>query len=150
MPPNVAPNVLSLAGLLSLIHAYYLCYMYMDTYPRLISAAAVLLAFAFQTLDAIDGRHAKITRNGCVFLQVVFPNFTLTLPYARSPIGELFAHVCDSLGAVFLMLTLCSIVGIKDIRVLWYVVQTAQLVFMQKHFTSFRKGNPMFYPKTFD
>jgi cytidyltransferase-like protein len=119
VPGNVAPNVLTLSGLLCLVHAYYLCFMYMDLFPRTISIIAVFLAFASQTLDAIDGRHARITRN-------------------ESPIGELFALCCDNVGAVFFMLIVCSIVGIKDNDLQWYIVQTAQLVFLQKHFSAFR------------
>jgi len=29
VPDHVAPNVLSVAGLMCLIHAYYMCYLYM-------------------------------------------------------------------------------------------------------------------------
>jgi hypothetical protein len=51
----VAPNVLSLAGLLCLMQGYYLCYMYMDVYPRLVTSAAFFLILCYQTLDAIAG-----------------------------------------------------------------------------------------------
>lgn len=121
VPDHVAPNVLSLSGLMCLVHAYYLCYMYMDQFPRLITAAAVFLAFAFQTLDSIDGRHARRIRN-------------------HSPIGELFAFCCANVGTIFLSLVLCAIVGIKDTDLQWYIVQTAQVLFMHKHFSAFRNG----------
>lgn len=33
-----------------------------EQFPRLVTVAAVVLAFAFQTLDAIEGRHARRIR----------------------------------------------------------------------------------------
>eukprot|EP01087_Luapelamoeba_hula_P012593 TRINITY_DN3514_c0_g1_i4.p1 TRINITY_DN3514_c0_g1~~TRINITY_DN3514_c0_g1_i4.p1 ORF type:complete len:339 (-),score=29.30 TRINITY_DN3514_c0_g1_i4:142-1023(-) len=118
VPIHVAPNVLSIAGVLCLIQAYYLCYVYMPMYPRAVSIAVVLLALIFQTLDAIDGKHATATKN-------------------RSPVGELFSQACDNVGAAFLMLTLCCLIGINDTSSQWYIVQAAQLFFMQKHITAF-------------
>eukprot|EP01089_Gocevia_fonbrunei_P000731 TRINITY_DN10716_c0_g1_i1.p1 TRINITY_DN10716_c0_g1~~TRINITY_DN10716_c0_g1_i1.p1 ORF type:complete len:415 (+),score=40.58 TRINITY_DN10716_c0_g1_i1:116-1246(+) len=57
-----------------------------------------------------------------------------------SPIGDLFAHCCNNTSFVFLTLTLCKLMGVEDLDTQWYFVQTAQLVFLRKHFGGFRKG----------
>jgi len=55
VPVYVAPNVLSLAGLLCLMQGYYLCFMYMELYPRLVTSATFFLILCYQTLDATAG-----------------------------------------------------------------------------------------------
>src|SRR5205814_2268152 len=44
----------------------------------------------------------------------------------------------DNIAAVFFMLVVCSVVGVKDTTLQWYIVQTAQLVFLQKHLSAFK------------
>lgn len=119
IPVNVAPNLLSLSGLLCVLHAFYLCYRYMDFYPRAVSIAAMILIFMYQTLDAIDGKHARKTGNA-------------------SPLGELFDHACDNISCAFVALTLCSILGITNIKSKWFVTQIIQLVFLNSHFEAFK------------
>eukprot|EP01103_Thecamoeba_quadrilineata_P010313 TRINITY_DN2186_c0_g1_i2.p1 TRINITY_DN2186_c0_g1~~TRINITY_DN2186_c0_g1_i2.p1 ORF type:complete len:408 (-),score=38.68 TRINITY_DN2186_c0_g1_i2:490-1713(-) len=121
VPIEVAPNVLSIAGLLCNLQAFYLCFMYMDSFPRTVSFVALLLTFAYQTLDAIDGRHALQTRN-------------------YSPLGELFAHACSNVGIVFMPLTLCYVLGVRDLSLIWYTVQIAQLVLLRTHVKAFKEG----------
>lgn len=62
---------------------------------------AMFLVFMYQTLDAIDGKHAKNIRND-------------------SPLGELFDHACDNIGAVFQVLTICNVLGIDDLQIQWF------------------------------
>jgi len=62
VPEFVSPNILSFGGLLCLVHAWYLCLLYMETQPQLISAAAIVLIIAYHIIDGIDGKHAKATR----------------------------------------------------------------------------------------
>lgn len=50
VPGSVAPNVLSLAGLLCTIQAFYLCLSYMTSNPRLVCVAAGLLGMQFSLL----------------------------------------------------------------------------------------------------
>jgi hypothetical protein len=58
-----------------------------------------------------DGVHARNTRN-------------------TSPVGDLFKKACDNIGCVFVVLTLLAVVGLNGGTTAWYLVQTAQLVFM--------------------
>ncbi len=98
-----------------------------DQFPRLITVISMLLAFAFLTLDGIDGRHAKRTRYStlaCTTFHLLLLLFcpqlngmpaSLAVSFKRnaSPIGELFALCCDNVATVFFALIACSIVGIK-------------------------------------
>lgn len=121
VPRYVAPNVLNLAGLICLLQAYYLCYMYMSEFPRAVTVACMFLWLSYQTLDAISGKHARNIRND-------------------GPLGEMFQYCCSNVGIVFTSLTLCSIMGISKLSSMWYVVQTAQLVCLRKHAKAFRLG----------
>ncbi|KAL6068247.1 Choline/ethanolamine phosphotransferase (CEPT) [Balamuthia mandrillaris] len=133
VPDEVAPNVLSLAGALCLLHAWYVSHLYLEEHPQAVSALVFLLMFAYQTLDAIDGRHARRIRND-------------------SPLGELFDNVCDMVGSVFLVLAVCNLLGMTppsqgdpasastNVRLVWYLVQSAQLVFLWEHLGAFRTG----------
>ncbi len=85
IPLSIAPNLISLAGLLCTIQAFYLCFSYMATHPRLVTVGSAALIFAYQTLDALDGLQARRTSN-------------------TSPVGALFDHACDNVAVVFVSL----------------------------------------------
>jgi len=125
VPDSVAPNVLTAAALLCQIQAFYICFLYGQMFPRAVSLAAMCLIVAYQTLDAIDGKHARNIRNS-------------------SPLGELFDYGCDNLGSVFMILALCFCLGIQNIPILWYLVQIAQLLFLQSHVKAFQTGKVVF------
>jgi len=121
VPLYVAPNVLNLAGLLCLLQAFYLCFMYIDNYPRSISAVALFLVFCYHNLDAVSGKHAMNIANA-------------------SPLGQLFQYACSNIGVVFTSLTLCYVLGITALPTLWYVVQMAQLLCLRGHISAFKRG----------
>jgi len=82
VPAWVAPNVLTLLGLLSVLTATVLCTLCAEltadqSVPRWALLVSAVLLFAYQTLDAIDGKQARRTRSS-------------------SPLGELFDHGCDA------------------------------------------------------
>ncbi|XWV25813.1 cytidylyltransferase [Tupanvirus soda lake] len=119
VPNTVAPNVLSLSGLLCIMYAFHLTYHYIDVYPTLIAFSVFLLIFAYMNLDAIDGKHARLTSNS-------------------SPLGELFDHSCDNVSVAFLVLIMCYIYDIQSLTTQWYLVQGAQLVFLESHIRAYR------------
>ncbi|XWV24580.1 cytidyltransferaserelated domain containing protein [Tupanvirus deep ocean] len=119
VPNTVAPNVLSLSGLLCILYAFHLTYHYIDTYPILISLSAFFLIFTYMNLDAIDGKHARLTSNS-------------------SPLGELFDHSCDNVSVAFLVLIICYIYDITSLTTQWYLVQGSQLVFLESHIRAYR------------
>lgn len=79
---------------------------------------SIILIFVYQTLDAIDGKHALNTRN-------------------QSTLGELFDHACDNIGAVFQVLTLCYVMKIENLDVQWYLSQMTILLFLREHLIAF-------------
>ncbi|EKX32318.1 hypothetical protein GUITHDRAFT_121513 [Guillardia theta CCMP2712] len=111
VPRTVAPNILTLAGFTCTLQAYYLVYFHMDQNPQIVSFTAMMLIFAYMTLNSIDGIHARRVRN-------------------VSPVGDLFRKSCDNIGCVFLTLTLLSVLGITEGATAWYIVQTTQMFFM--------------------
>jgi cytidyltransferase-like protein len=121
MPISVAPNIISLVGLLCTLYSYYLCYYYLDSYPVLVPILSALLIFMYFNLDAVDGMHARKTNNG-------------------SPMGELFDHACDNITVVFLVLGVTIILGIFNPFSQWLITQSALLVFMLNHLEAFTNG----------
>jgi cytidyltransferase-like protein len=119
IPDTVAPNILSLVGLFCILYAWHISNNYLGDYPRTVSIASVLLVFTYMNLDAIDGKHARKIGN-------------------QSPLGELFDHSCDNIGLVFMILTFCYNMDITNLYIQWYLVQTAQLLFLDSHITAFK------------
>uniref|UniRef100_A0A6B2L2Q3 ethanolamine-phosphate cytidylyltransferase n=1 Tax=Arcella intermedia TaxID=1963864 RepID=A0A6B2L2Q3_9EUKA len=119
VPDSVSANVLSLGGLLCLVHAWYLCFLYMAVEPRWISLGACALIVAYLVLDGVDGKHAARTRTD-------------------SPLGEFFAHCCCNVGFVFSTLTACYVLGIEDLSLRWYLVQIGQLIALRCHIRAFK------------
>lgn len=76
VPRSVAPNVLTLAGGLCTFAALALVAACTPSRAALLAAAALL--FAYETLDAIDGKQARRTKTS-------------------TPLGELFDHGVDAL-----------------------------------------------------
>lgn len=120
VPNNVAPNILSLAGLLCIIYSFNLSYNYFEAYPNFTSLMTFLLVFSYMNLDAIDGKHARRINNS-------------------SPLGEFFDHSCDNIGVVFMILPLCYTLGITNYYMQWYAVQIAQLAFLHSHIMAFKE-----------
>mmetsp|Transcript_19579 Transcript_19579/g.42282 ORF Transcript_19579/g.42282 Transcript_19579/m.42282 type:complete len:417 (-) Transcript_19579:75-1325(-) len=85
----------------------------------------MMLMFIYQTLDALDGKHARRTGNG-------------------SPMGELFDHACDNVGVIFIVQSLCLVLGVEDHATQWHLVQIAQLTFLDSHLTAFVSKNVKF------
>ena len=120
VPETVAPNILSLAGLLCILFYFQLAYDYASTNSMLVSLSGFVLIFAYITLDAIDGKHARRTGNS-------------------SPLGELFDHTCDNVSVPFMTVGLTLTLGITNMTFNWYLVQTSQIVFLLSHIEAFRK-----------
>lgn len=119
VPNTVAPNLISLTGLVCISYAFNISYRYLDEYPKLVSFLTGLLIFIYMNLDAIDGKHARAIGNS-------------------SPLGELFDHSCDNIGVVFMIMTLCKIINITNPYSQWYFVQLAQIIFLNSHISAFK------------
>ncbi|XP_038612469.1 cholinephosphotransferase 1 [Tachyglossus aculeatus] len=92
VPPWLAPNAITLTGLLLNLLTTLLLVAYCPTATEQAPFWTFLLCalglFIYQALDAIDGKQARRT-NSC------------------SPLGELFDHGCDSVSAVFVAVGAC-------------------------------------------
>lgn len=89
LPHWLAPNCMTLGGLLTVITTTVLFIIYspdakQDMPPWLLILGA-LSVFIYQTLDACDGKQARRTQS-------------------QSQLGELFDHGCDSLSTIFIAL----------------------------------------------
>ena len=83
VPASCAPNVLTLGGAICILQGFLIVQTYLGTYPKLAVSTACALGWTYFSLDAIDGKHARNTRQS-------------------SPLGELFDHACDNLSVGWL------------------------------------------------
>jgi phosphatidylglycerophosphate synthase len=74
----------------------------------------MILMFLSYGFDSLDGRQARKIKN-------------------ESPLGELFQESCINLGVVFSILSLCYIIGIRDVMTQWYFAQTASFFLLATH-----------------
>lgn len=114
--------MISIMGLLSIIMGFRAAVEPRNVaeYPGWTAATVIFFTIVYMFLDAIDGIHARRTGNS-------------------SPLGELIDHVSDSVTVVFMTLSGAYLYGVTEPSALWYLVNTAGLVFMQCHAVAYRK-----------
>lgn len=122
IPRNVAPNVLTLAAFGCVLQAYWLVTVHGDEFPRASAIIAAILTYMYYVLDAVDGIHARRTRN-------------------ESPLGEIFDHSLDNLGTSFQVFTITKVMGWNDPLLQWYLIQAAQLVVLLKHLSAYNSAD---------
>jgi len=87
IPKGLAPNTITVSGLVIQILGYcvvaWYCPDFRSAAPRLAYLFAAFTVWAYQTLDALDGKQARRTGSS-------------------SPLGQLFDHGCDSVVLIFL------------------------------------------------
>ena len=93
-PMWVAPNLITLTGLLFMTAAYILlCGVIapdlLTPAPRWVYAFCAFAKFVYQVLDELDGKQARRTQSS-------------------SPLGELFDHGCDALSCVLTTTTIAA------------------------------------------
>jgi phosphatidylglycerophosphate synthase len=93
VPNSVAPNVITLLGLLCTVFAALLT-LYYDPFlvgdaPRWVHLTTGVCVFAYQTLDNMDGKQARKTNSA-------------------SALGMLFDHSCDALNTVVTSIAMSS------------------------------------------
>jgi len=127
IPPEVAPNLVTLSGFVVLGQAWYLSHTYGSSYPvtsTWISAAS--LGFFFIS-SLIYAPHADRTRQ-------------------HTALSDLFKYACDSASTVFIsMLTVSCLGGQNSTETQWYAVQAGQLVHFLKHLSAFRRRAALRY-----
>lgn len=119
IPFCIAPNIITLTGLLSTILSTYICYKYYDNYPIITTLCAIFFTIAYINLDAIDGIHARKTKNS-------------------SAIGELLDHGCDSVSTILLSMMFCKLLNINNNILIWKFMVTSSLGFLVYHYNSYK------------
>jgi ethanolaminephosphotransferase len=118
LPLWMAPNMVTLIGLLFNVFAYVLVVRHQGgglmegALPPWVNVACAVCLFLYQTLDAMDGKHARRTGNS-------------------SPLGQLFDHGCDALSAPLMTLTLVSSLQMGPSYLSLFCVLAAQVPFFQ-------------------
>ena len=118
IPNSVAPNILSLVGLVCAIYAWYINYNYLEYYPTLIPLITCVLIFLHMCFCAIDGKHARNTHN-------------------ESQLGEIIDHICTQVGLTFILSAFCYSIGIPDPSLQWFIGQSAHLAYMSKYINGY-------------
>ncbi|EAN85161.1 putative cholinephosphate cytidylyltransferase A [Trypanosoma cruzi] len=117
VPEMVAPNAITLAGLVSSMQSYQIISDHYDgseSDPNNIEAQTPILLSCLLCLVAIvcgslDGVHAKRCRSA-------------------SPLGDIFSRVCSSISRIFFALTLMEAFSVRDLHTKWYLLMAMQLV----------------------
>lgn len=120
-PDYVAPNIISIAGLLVVIYGWHMCQVFNDSDSFMAGIFVIISLLVYSNLDAIDGIHARVTGNS-------------------SPMGELIDHGCDSITAIFIGLISCKILGITNNISMWYITNSLCLMFQNAHLNALVNG----------
>ena len=123
---SFAPNIVTLLGLFFNVFAYFLIgnetnfNMKGDIRPWVNFTCGITL-FLYQTLDAMDGKHARRTKNG-------------------SPLGQLFDHGCDALSTPLCSIIFCTTLQTGPTPLAIYALAASQLPFYIAQLAESRTG----------
>ncbi|CAG9800520.1 unnamed protein product [Chironomus riparius] len=128
LPLWIAPNLITIIGLLiNILTSLALIYYNPDgkdtnSPPRWTYLLCALGLFAYQSLDAIDGKQARRTGTS-------------------SPLGELFDHGCDSISTVFITLSTCSAIQYGSFpKIMFIEVFAVFALFYCSHWQAYISG----------
>ena len=97
LPRSVAPNTVTLVGLLFSLFSSILTLLFNPSLgpegPRWLHLVAGICLFVYQTLDNVDGQQARRTGTS-------------------SPLGMLFDHGCDAINSIISLFSLSSVFGV--------------------------------------
>ncbi|KAG8339093.1 putative CDP alcohol phosphatidyltransferase Cytidylyltransferase like [Trypanosoma vivax] len=117
VPESVAPNAITLVGLISSIQSYQILNDYYSvgkiSSNDIVSCMPILLSCLLCSVSiicgALDGVHAQRCRSA-------------------TPLGDIFARVCSSISRVFFALTLMKVFIVEDTLTQWYLLIAMQLI----------------------
>lgn len=121
VPRSVSPNVLSFAGLLFSIYAWWFSIRGNTWVNNVVSASCIII---YTILDAIDGKHARNTRTS-------------------SPMGELIDHFCDCITNALLISTFCNVYDITTYWHVWLMILSTQMSFLLEHIKAYTDKDKM-------
>ena len=122
----IAPNMVTLIGLVVNAIGYFL--IAFETNFRMegeirpwVNVACGFTLFFYQTLDAMDGKHARRSRNG-------------------TPLGQLFDHGCDALSTPICSIVLCTTLQLGATPTLIYALMGSLIPFFMAQLAESRLG----------
>lgn len=89
--------------------------------PSWVYVAVALCQFLYQTLDAVDGKHARRTKSS-------------------SPLGQLFDHGCDSFSVTFLILSVCQSIRMGATAEVIFYFNLVQMAFFSANWGEYHTG----------
>jgi phosphatidylglycerophosphate synthase len=89
--------------------------------PPWVYIVVAVAQFIYQTLDAVDGKHARRTKSS-------------------SPLGQLFDHGCDSFSVTFLILSVCQSVCMGPTNEVIFYFNLVQLAFFSANWGEYHTG----------
>lgn len=131
VPLWVAPNLLTVVGLALNVFTSTILMIYSpncdsENVPWWSLILCGLGLFAYQSLDAIDGKQARRTNSS-------------------SPLGELFDHGCDAVSTVFVAIACCVALGLGQYPWLMFLVAFLGMVtFYTAHWQTYVTGTLKF------
>jgi phosphatidylglycerophosphate synthase len=125
IPITVAPNVITFVGFL-LMAASNILMLYFDqsftkALPTWVYITVAVCQFIYQTLDAVDGKHARKTKSS-------------------SPLGQLFDHGCDSFSVTFLILSVCQSIRMGPTTEVIFFFNLVQFAFFSANWGEYHTG----------
>lgn len=116
-PRWIAPNLITLIGLLFSVASFFLTIIFNPTLdinaPRWLHLFTGIGLFAYQTLDAMDGKQARLTGTS-------------------SPLGMIFDHGCDAINSVIMIIPMASVLGLgQTYRILPLMTMSFTLFYIQ-------------------
>jgi len=125
IPLTVAPNAVTFVGFVimatsNLLMLYY-DQSFTKTLPTWVYVIVSIAQFVYQTLDAVDGKHARKTKSS-------------------SPLGQLFDHGCDSFSVTFLILSICQAIRMGPTTETIFYFNLVQLAFFSANWGEYHTG----------
>jgi phosphatidylglycerophosphate synthase len=125
IPRRVAPNLITFVGFILMTGSYLIMLWYDQTFQKALPAwvyvVVAVCQFLYQTLDAVDGKHARNTKSS-------------------SPLGQLFDHGCDSFSVTFLLLSTAQTVRLGFSIEALFFFNLIQWVFFCSNWAEYHTG----------
>jgi len=100
-------------------------FFYDQTFTKVLPSWAYIVAglfqWIYQTLDAVDGKHARKTKSS-------------------SPLGQLFDHGCDSFATSFLILSVCQMLRFGPTNEVLFFFNLVQFAFFGANWGEYHTG----------
>lgn len=120
LPDTLAPNVITLAGFLSLAQAWYLVNAYGSDHPTACTWLVVANILFFYVTTQLAVYQADAIRQ-------------------HTSLADLFKYACDMGSTVWLAILTTYCLGGTNVETQWYAVQTCELALFLKHLSAFRR-----------